>query len=239
MPLTDAPAAEDLREDPGEIAPGPPKPAGVPGKFVVVGVVVGCVVITAGFLAVKFTRGDPGERNRATLLFTEGLGAMERYSQRTAAADRFREAGETGQADEQMTLREEELAAAEQAFEQSASSRFGPPMATGWLAEVKRRRGDAGEAVRLFTRAIEGPADAVITDPGAEADRRADFTPDPADLGGRALALAELGDAPRAVADARRSLDLFAAGAKTRATNQFAEFGPDPNALARLAAGGE
>ena len=232
MPLTDAPAA-----DPRETAPGPSKPAGVPGKFVVVGVVVGCVVITAGFLLVKFTRGDPAARNHATLLFTEGLGSLERYSQRTAAADRFREAGETGKADEQMALREEELEAAEQAFAQSASSRFGPPVATGWLAEVKRRRGDASEAVRLFTRAIEGPADAVITDPGAEADRRADFTPDPADLGGRALALAKLGDASRAVADARRSLDLFAAGAKTRATNQFAEFGPDANALARLAAG--
>ena len=218
--------------------PGPAKPPGVPGKFVVVGVVLGCVVITAGFLLVKFTRGDPAARNEAALLFTEGLGGLERYSQRTAAADRFRAVGEVELADEQLALREEELAAAEKAFAESASTRFGPPSATGWLAEVKRRRGDLTEAERLFSRAIQGPADAVVTDPQKEARRRAAFTPDPADLGGRALARAARENLPGAAADARAALDLYAAGAESRARNQFAEFGPDPDALARLAAGG-
>ena len=229
MPLTEFPAADAAA--PTAAA----KPAGVPGKYVVVGVVVACVVITAGFLFVKATRGNPGAKNEATLLFTEGLGALERHSSLTAAAVEASEAGDAAKADDYGTRASQELEAAEKAFERSASSAFGPPMARGWLAEVKRRRGELTEAERLFTRAIEGPADAVVTDPQKEARRRAAFTPDPADLGGRALVRAAEGNPAGAADDARRALELYTAGAKTRAANYFAEFAPDRGELRRLA----
>ena len=237
MTAANAPAAEFETEFAD--APGPNKPAGVPGKFVVIGVATACLLITGGFLVVKLTQGDPRAKNQATLLFTEGLGALERFSSRGAAAERMRAAGDDAEAAEQLTLAEQELEAAEQAFAQSASSKFGPAVATGWLAEVQRRRGDFGGADRHFTRAIAGPAEAVVTDPDEEEAKREAFVPDPADLGGRALARWALGDAAGAAADARRALDLYAAGAETRARNQFAEYAPDRGRLEELAAGGE
>ena len=233
MTLTRPPAAEP------DTPAAPPKPAGVPGKFVVIGVAAGCLVITAGFLTVKALRSDPGKLNEATLAFTDGLGALDRYLRRGVLIDRYEATGEAEKLAAEREKQAGELKFAEDAFAHSVSSGLGPAMAKGWLAEVKRRRGELAEADRLFTEAIDGPAEAVTLDLTEERRNRAAFIPDPADLAGRALVRAERDDPVGAARDARRSMDLYAAGAETRARNQFTELAPDPNALARLAAGGE
>ena len=230
MTLTRPPAAEAASP------PAPPKPAGVPGKWVVVGVVVASLAITAGFLTVKALRANPATQNAAIISFTDAIGGLERYMRRGVLIEQLQASGDAEGVARETELRGKELAFAEKALAHSVSTGLAPPPAVGWLAEVNRRRGELAEADRLFTEAIDGPAEAVTLDLSAEEDRRESFTPDPADLGGRALVRAERNDPVGAARDARRALDLFAAGTPTRAMNQFKELAPDLDTLARLAA---
>ena len=231
MHLTEPPP--DHTEDPA-VAAGPPKPAGLPGKWVVIAVVVGCLVITAGFQTVKFVRGDAALLNRATLRFTDGLGALERIVRCRRGIETFAAAG-----DDETVIKLQEREAlewqgAETDFALSAETGIAPRAATGWLAEVKRRKGELREAERLFDEVLDDRPPPQALNAAALAEDS--DVPDPADLGGRALTRAALGDTAGAAQDARRALELSAAGAKTRATDVYAEFAPDPAALRRLAA---
>ena len=217
-------------------APGPHKPAGIPGKMIVIGVALGSLLITAGFWTVKLTRADPKVLNRATLSFTDGLGALERIARCREGIERL---GAEGDDDGVIALQKRELhewEVAETAFAESVSTGAARRAAVGWLAEVKRRDGDLSEAKRLFDRALSDrpPPQAL----NAASLIEEDATPDPADFGGRALVHHAEGNTAAAAADAREALALYDAGAKTRARNVYALFAPDRKELARLAGGG-
>ena len=217
-----------------DAAPGPPKPAGLPGRWVVFGVVVGSLLITAGFWTVKAVRGNPGLLNKANVRFTDGLGALERIAR---LREGIRELSAKGDDAGVVKLQEREAAEwklAEDVLEQSLSTGLAKPAAVGWLAEVKRRAGELTEAERLFDQALgDRPPPQALN--AAELER--DPAPDPADLGGRALTRAAQGNAAGAAADARRALELSADDAKTRANGVFAQFAADRATLERLAAG--
>ena len=234
MTLTEPPP--DHAEDPA-VAAGPPKPAGLPGKWVVIAVVVGCLVITAGFQTVKLLRGDAALLNRANMRFTDGLGALERIVRCRRGIETFAAAGDDAAVIGLQEREALEWQGAEEAFALSAETNIAPRAATGWLAEVKRRQGELREAERLFDEVlVDRPPPQALNAAALAEDSDVPGVPDPADLGGRALTREALGNAAGAAEDARRALELSAAGAKTRATDVYAEFAPDPAALRRLAA---
>lgn len=234
--MSDSPApdsAEILSPPENDAAPGPPKPAGVPGKWIVIGVAVGSLLITAGFSAVKLMRADPKLQNRATLGYTDALGALERIVMLREEIDRLEPEGDDAGV---MKLQEQELAeweGAERSLTDSVATGIARRAAIGWLAEIKRRDGELREAERLFDRALgdRPPPQALNVDELVEEPKE----PDPADFGGRALTRFALGNEPQAAEDARRALELFDAGAKTRARNVYAAFAPDRAELERIA----
>ncbi|NNJ24874.1 hypothetical protein [Alienimonas chondri] len=243
MPDSPSPAPADRRDhavtqavDPDAPAPGPPKPGGIPGKYIVIGVAIGSLLITAGFTAVKFMRGDPNVLNRSALGYSDGLGALERIAM-------FREgiAKETaaGNDEEAVALQKREQAEwkiAEQSFAESISTGIVRTAAVGWLAEVKRRNGELSEAERLFDQALgDRPPPQSIN---AEALMDESAEPDPADYGGRALVRFKQGNRRQAAVDAQRALKLFDAGVETRARDVWTVFAPDRAELERIAAAG-
>ncbi|MFH5804882.1 hypothetical protein [Alienimonas sp. DA493] len=216
-------------------APGPPKPAGLPGKWIVMGVVLGSLAITAGFFAVKLIRADPRLQNRATLGFTDGLGALERIVQLRQKMDEPEIAADDAAVVELQEREAAEWELAERSFEDSVSTGIARPAAVGWLAELKRRNGELAEAERLFDQVLgdRPPPQALNAE---ELTEQKEKSADPADFGGRALVRFAQGNEERAAADARRALELLDAGAPTRAGDVWAAFAPPREELERLAA---
>ncbi|QDT17336.1 hypothetical protein [Alienimonas californiensis] len=238
-PLSPSASARDGLTDVNVVetddAPGPPKPAGVPGKWIVMGVVIGSLLITAAFFAVKLVRADPRVQNRATLGFTDGLGALERIVQLRQGMDDPEIAADD---DAVVALQKQEAAEwelAERSFADSVETGIARPAAVGWLAELKRRNGELAEAERLFDQVLaeSPPPQALNAEELTEDEAK---VPDPADLGGRALVRFAKGDEERAAADARRALELLDAGAPTRAGDVWAAFAPPRDELERIAA---
>lgn len=231
-----APAAPTAADEPSA-APGPPKPAGFPGRYVVLFVVIGSLLITAGFTAVKLVKGDPDVQNKARRAYTDGLGALERIVRCRVELEKQTAAGQAGKIIELQKRELAEWEIAELAFAESISTGIVRRPAVGWLAEVKRRDGDLTTAERLFNQALgDGPPPQTL-----RVDSLIGFEgqPDPADLGGRALVRAALNNDAQAAADARDALALYAADAPTRAGDVWAEFAPEVARLEEIAAAAE
>ncbi len=246
MPDLHAPAAETLPAATPAASPaastsggieepyvGPPKPAGFSGRWVVFVVVIGSLLITAGFTAVKAVKGSPDRQNKAKRRYTDGLGALERIVILRQEIDRNNDGGD---ADAVVDIQKQELAewrVAEEAFDESLSTGIVRRAVVGWAAEVKRRNGDLTAAERLFNQALaDGPPPQSL-----KVEELVGFEepPDPADLGGRALARFAVGNRAQAAEDARRALAQYDAGAATRAGDVWTEFAPDRARLEQIA----